>query len=320
MKRNTPISRLCVLAAAAFVTASVCSAQTADWYLMQNQVGDMQWNNVSSSDAYKYWADTASLPGYTGYESRYATAMDANASYLVAAGKQIRTRGTNLAAAPTDAFLGGTLILAGSNLLHRGNATSFVTISNLTALNGATISSGVNAIQNLTITNFEIGAGTAGFASSSNVRGFNLNVSSLTGTGNLNFGAAGVYKINIANTAGFTGNMALVDTARLEFVNDLSIQGSLTINAGTTVNLASSVTASALTIGGDVLASGIYDFGYLSSTYGAIFTAGDAENGQIIVGSTIPEPAAFAVVAGLLALAATGCRRRHRASPAVVGS
>jgi len=287
---------------------------TPDWYMVDSQVGDNNWNSVGSSAAFKHWANDPSVINYVGDpDPRYATAMDANAVYSVAAGKLLRTRGVG---ADADHFLGGTLILDGADLLNRGSGTRVPNITNLIALNGSGMRSGVATIAGFNITNLNAYSGTVTFNSVAG-RGFNLAITNLTGAADIVFTAGGTYNLNIANTTGFTGNMSLTagpanEVTKLGFLADLSFAGTLNIASGTTVNLTHSVTASGLTIAGDALADGVYDYAYLSTNYGAIFTAGDELTGQIIVGSTIPEPSAFALLAGGLAFGAVALRRRRR--------
>ena len=318
MNRTLATSARAAVIAAAFVSVGITSASaqipTADWYMIDTQAGDNHWNSVSSTASFKHWADAPTLPGYTGYEDRYATAMDANAVYYVAAGKMLRTPGTNTNAATHDTFAGGTLILAGADLLQRSTGTRIASVADLITLNGTTIRSGQSTIQNLSVTDFNAYAGTTSFTSQTG-RGFNLSITNLSGAADLVFTNGGTYNLNIGNTANFTGNMSLTagtsgEVTKLGFLNNLSFDGSLIINGGNTVNLTHAVSVSALSINGDVLGAGTYNYSWLSQNYATIFTAGNA-NGMITV-TAIPEPSTAAALAGLGVLGLACLRRRRQ--------
>lgn len=315
MKRTLTTPARVALASVAFASAVTTASATlpaVDWYMIDAQAGDNHWNSVSSSASFKHWADTATLPGYTGFEDRYATAMDANAVYYVS-GKMLRTPGTNTGAAANDAFAGGTLILDGADLLQRSTGTRVASVGNLITLGGTTIRSGQSAIQNLSVTNFTAYSGNTTFNSLVG-RGFNLSITNLTGAGNIVFTNGGTYNLNIANTAGFTGDMSLTagslgEVTKLGFLADLTFDGALTINSGNTVNLTHGVSVSSLAIAGDNLGPGTYTYSWLNSNYATIFTAGSIDNGFI---SVIPEPSSFAALAGLGVLGFVATRRRRR--------
>lgn len=309
MKKTTHTPTRIALAIASLTAIALPVAQAADWYMIDTQVGDNNWNSVSSSAAFKHWADSPSLPGYTGYEDRYATQMYANDTYQVDAGKLLRTVGGS---GPDDVFLGGPLILNGAEFGQRSTGARRAIVDHVTSMNGTVFRSLQATIQHLNINTLVIDTGTTGFTSTSG-RGFNLTVSNLEGPGNITFGNQGTYNLNIANTALFSGNMTLLGQGTdagttLGFIDSLSLNGHLTLQQGSFVNLTQPVTVGGLTIGDSTISPGVYDYAYLNANYGSIFTAGDS-SGSINI---IPEPSAVALMLGALTLAFATLLRRTR--------
>ncbi len=290
------------LAAVAFITAGLGSAQAADYYLRQNQASGWNWHTTTAGNL-NSWHTTSSGTAVQ------LTAMDVEGHYY--------TNGFTLRTPESSAvvtFSGAKLILDGGGLSLKTTNTSARAIVGWLETSGTTTISAANSnhYHALEAVVFDQ-AGTTNFNASAG-RSIDLIAGTLSGSGTMTFNGGATtsnFRFNITDASAFTGAFEF-NAGTLLLQNDLSIAGSLSIATGSLVNLTHSVSVSALTIGVDVLGEGTYDFDYLSTNYGDIFTAGDALNGQIIVGSTIPEPSAFALLAGGLVFGAITLRRRRR--------
>ena len=290
------------LAAVAFIAAGLGSVQAAEYYLRQSQADGWNWHTTAAGNL-NSWHTT---PSGTAVQ---LTAMDAEGHYY--------TNGFNLRT-PTgsgdNTFGGALLVLQNGNLTVKGTGSATVTNFRTEGTAAITTSNLNNQTYTLTFTNFEQ-SGTTTFSATATNRRFAVTVGTLTGAGDIIFAgvaAGNTQTFNISDATDFSGSFSLTG-GTLQFADNLvAASASLSIATGSFVNLTHSISVSALTIGGDVLGDGTYDFDYLSTNYGDIFTAGDALNGQIIVGSTIPEPSAFALLAGGLAFGAVALRRRRR--------
>lgn len=292
------------LAVVAFITAGLGSAEAADYYLQTNHDSSHHWNRTNDSQG---WF-TATTGG-----TLLATMDPAGVYY--SNGKTVRSRDTTA----NDTFEGDTLVLNGSgtSFILKVGANSTAAVNHLIVADSASVSAGNTSSlgQRLSVGTFEVDANIA-FGVGTTGRGYRLNVGTLTGSQNIVFDKSAAItghflNVDIGDADGFSGGL-VINSGTLLFTNDLTASSaSLSIAAGSFVNLTHAVSVSALSIGGDTLADGTYDFDYLSTNYGAIFTAGDALNGRITVGAMIPEPAGAAFLAGVAGLGVMGFRRRR---------
>ncbi|MFH1500203.1 MAG: hypothetical protein ABII82_20555 [Verrucomicrobiota bacterium] len=293
------------LAAVAFVTAGLGSAQATDYYLQTNHDSSHHWNRTNDSQG---WF-TATTGG-----TLLATMDPAGVYY--SNGKAVRSRDTT----GNDTFEGDTLVLNGSgtSFILKIGANSTAAVNHLIVADAASVSAGNTSSlgQRLSVGTFDIDANIT-FGVGTGGRGYRLNVDTLTGSQNLIFDKSAAItghfmNFDIGNADAFSGGF-FINSGTLLFTNDLNASSaSLNIATGSFVNLTHSISVFALSVGGDTLADGTYDFNYLSTHYGSIFTAGDALNGRIVVGSTIPEPAGMALLTGGIALGMMGFARRPR--------
>lgn len=315
--KSTLHSSLRGLSLGAIVVASgaLASAQTVtDWYLVQSNVSDQNWNNTNSSQTYKYWADSPSITNYTGFESRYATAMDAAATYHVigtsSATRDVRTGST------TNTFQGGKLILENefSRLLIRSAGSNTSTIANLESKGGQFITA-ISGINNLTISTFTVSGSaatlfTASTGTAENNRTHNLNITTLVGGGNIAFSSANAtsrYTFSIGDASAYTGAF-LLTSGELTFTSSFATAGSLTLTSGT-FHLTNDITVSALTVSGTALTEGSYTVAQLAGYAASGLTI---DGNALITVATIPEPAhAVLGLAGIAAAFAVWSRRRR---------
>lgn len=270
----------------------------ADFYLQANQTSNSHhWNLVGATTG---WHDAV-----TG--GSQATAMDPDAVYD-SNGFDIRTQD-----AATDIFGGKTLILNGSAMILKGQFGRISQIAHLISEGTTAVRNGDTGTMRFTIGEWDA-FGTTAFTSADG-RNLTLAIGALSGNGTFNFFAdnlpTNTYNLDITNGSAFTGEF-LFTQGTLALVNDLTLGGALTLTNNSRVNLTHSITVSSLVIDGVTLAADTYDYDYLTTHYGSIFTAGSAEFGQITVGSVIPEPSSVAFLTGGLALGITPLLRRRR--------
>lgn len=288
------------------------TAHAADWYLVQSNQSEQNWNftGTNNSAAYKYWANSPTVTTWvdngSGSDPRYAVAMDPTATYYVLSGKAVRTgtSGANLT------FGGGKLILVGAELGMRSGANTAY-VGNLEA-QGATFSSYVSGTTNLHIGTLAVtGSSTSTFqvGATANNRTENVTIDTLSGGADLTFsngtgGSTGTaFNVSIGEASAFTGNLVL-SSGTLTFTSSLTA-GSLILNGGT-FNLTNNITVSSLTIAGSALLDGNYTSTQLA-TYGITATGAG-----LITVSAIPEPAHAAILFSIAALAFVASRRRIR--------
>ncbi len=304
MNSPRPLAFATTLAALAACTAA--SAQTVpSYFLRQNQASGWNWHTTQTGNL-NSWHITASGSAVQ------ITAMDATGHYFTQ-GFQVRTPENSSA----NTFGGAKLIIqtGGSLSMKTTNGTTARAIVPWLETQGSTsvLAANANHFHNLSIGTFDQ-AGTTTFSASAG-RSFDLTITEkLNGSGTIVFSGGATTSnfrlTNIANAADFTGTFSLTGGTLL-FAADLSAsKASLTIGSGTLVNLSHSVSVSALNIAGTTLANGTYSYTWLNENFGTIFTAGSVDNGSITVG-VIPEPSAFAALAGLGALAFATLRRRR---------
>lgn len=291
------------LAAVAFITVGLGSARATDYFLQNNHDSSHHWNRTNDSQG---WF-TATTGG------TLLTTMDPAGVYY-SNGKAVRSRDTTA----NDTFEGDTLVLNGSgtSFILKVGSNSTASVNHLIVSDAASVSAGNTSSlgQRLSVGTFEVDANiTFGVATAN--RGYRLNVGTLTGSQNIVFDKSAAItghfmNFDIDDASAFTGGF-VINSGALLFTNNLvATSASLNIATGSSVNLTHSISVSALTIAGDVLANGTYSYADLSTTYGSIFTAGDI-NGQIVVGTSIPEPSSFALIAGVLSLGVIAGRRRR---------
>ncbi len=268
----------------------------ADFYLQANQANNAQHWNLVQSTAGWYTAPTG---------GSQATDMDATAVYD-SNGRDIRTQD-----AVTDIFGGKTLILNGSNLILKGQSGRLSQVGHLISQGATTVRNGDTGTMQFSIGDWET-SGTTTFTSGDS-RNLTTTIGTLSGNGTFNFAAdnlaTNIYKLNIADGSAFTGEF-LFTRGTLAMDQAFTLGGSLNLTSNSRVNLTHSITVSSLFINGIELTAATYDYEYLSTTYGTIFTAGSADFGQITV-AAIPEPSSVAFLLGGLAMGVTLLRRRR---------
>jgi|GEM_PF-2828282 len=296
---KTPLKRFTLLLAGLSVLGGFTSAfAQADFYLQTNQANNSQhWNLVGSAAG---WYDAAT-------DGSQATAMDSNAVYD-SNGFDIRSQD-----AVTDIFGGKTLILNGSAMILKGQSGRISQIAHLISQGTTSVRNGDTGTMRFTIGDWET-SGTTSFTSGDG-RNLTLAIGALSGNGTFNFFAdnlpTNTYNLDITNGSAFTGEF-LFTQGTLALVNDLTLGGALTLTNNSRVNLTHSITVDSLVIDGVTLAADTYDFDYLTTHYGSIFTAGSEEFGHITVGAAIPEPSSVALLLGGLVWGFTPLLRRRR--------
>lgn len=292
------------LIAAAFVSVGLTSASAADFYLRQNQTSGHHWHTATTGNL-NSWHTT---PSGTAVQ---ATAMEATGHYYTN-GFTVRSPENSA----TNTFGGAKLILNGGGLSLKTNNGSAIAVVGWLETQGTVAITAANSTHyhNLEVGTFDQ-AGTTTFSASAG-RSIDLKISDLNGSGSIVFSGGATtsnFRLsNIANAADFSGTFSLIGGSLLLSKDLAAANASLAISSGTLVNLTHSITVASLSIAGNNLADGTYSYTYLNNNYGAIFTAGDALNGQIVVGSAIPEPSTSAALVGVGVLGLAFLRRRRR--------
>ena len=308
LKMNTPTPGLVRLSAkpissliAALVFLPLTTFAQTTWYLNQSQPFGNSWSTP---------ADWSANPGAPLGASPSSIS---NQDIFNTNGKILRT--VNGA---TSVF-GGARLDLNSQLSVKA---STVSIGNLKTLAGAYIAAQDADNVNdktliLNVTNFNATAETRFAATTSNNRSLAINITTLTGSGDLILGKSGggtaavsTLTFQAATATAFTGNIHLFGTGTtLAFTQNLVSGGGLTLETGSILTLAGNrnLTFTSLTIGGTALAANTYTFAQLNSDYDAYFADGGSGSITII---PIPEPAAYAVILTLIAAGRVMMRRR----------
>ncbi|MEM1059265.1 MAG: PEP-CTERM sorting domain-containing protein [Verrucomicrobiota bacterium] len=290
----------------AIVLAGLLPA-SADDFFRQTDAG----NNSTGNN----WNDTGNYFSQPGSGGTNPTQMTGNDFFN--AGFNVRASGGNSASSTT--FAGDSLNLDGGSLLLRVGDGGTATVANLTS-DGTTILSNdnnasitmtlaVNTFTNNELTLFNANTGTD--------TGIFVDIDTLVGSGGFEFvstagnGAQRFVELSVLDATGFSGDLTWMDdpgnndAVQLRFGNDLVMEGSSLIAAGDNqINLDQDVTFGGLSLDGDTLAVGTYDFAFLNANYDSLFV--DGGSGSITV---VPEPATGALVLGGLGLLAWRRRR-----------
>lgn len=288
---KTPIlkSYCGTLLATMFIFTGLSSLSAQDqFYLRANQTDPSQWNLVNAAQGWH------TLPSGDLIQ---ATAMDNTAYYY--------TNGFNLRSPSGNTPFGGARLTLDATLLMRNNQTA----NHVQAVHGSTFSVGDNNLRRLTVTLFEQSGTTTYVTSTSNARGHGLIYSTLTGNGTMQFNGlatASPFLFDIADATGYSGEF-MFNQGTFSFDQNLSSAASLTISGTSIVNLTHAIAVTSLNINGDNLGAGTYNYSYLNTNYGSIFTSGSFEDGMITV---VPEPSAYALIVGTLLLGGIMLRRR----------
>ncbi|MDF3059179.1 MAG: glycosyltransferase family 1 [Rariglobus sp.] len=284
------------------LTALASPAMATDYY----------WRATSTSDTWNTLSKWNTLPSGTGGTApgafsptdRYiATNVGANV-----VNTETLSNGTNAV------FLGGTLVLSTAGQLNlRASGTSKAVVGNFVTTGGGLITTATNGTVGLSIDSFDNQSGDTRLRASTGPRTLDLQIGTLTGSGNFTIDSGSVadnmIAISVTNATNYTGNFNFAQ-GTINFNNDLVSGGSLTLSGTAIVTLDQSVTFSSVTISGTALTAGFHSFSSLNSSYGNFFT--DGGSGGITV-ATIPEPSTYAALFGAAALGTVvGIRRRRR--------
>lgn len=167
-------------------------------------------------------------------------------------------------------FGGATLNINGTTagrLVVKNSAT----IQNLnTAGTTAGFSNGSGNNQILNVANFYNGAANTNFDCAAANRGFNVDITTLSGTGNLTLlgYGGGQLLLGVANANAYTGTLAMsaTSTGTLTFQKPLFSAGSFVVGAGNNVVVNHPVSFAGLTVGGVAKAAGTYTAASLGFT------------------------------------------------------
>ncbi len=303
MKRMFAYTRPAI-AAVAFATVGLGSAQAVDYYLQNNHDSSHHWNRTNDTQGWFTATSGGTLLG----------TMDPTGVYY-SNGKAVRSRDTTA----NDVFEGDTLVLngVGTSFILKVGSNSTASVNHLIVTDAAAVSAGNTSSlgQRLSVGTFDVNADIT-FGVGTTNRGYRLNVGTLTGSQNLIFDKSAAItghfiNLDIANASAFTGSIN-INSGSLLLTNNLTAgNASLTINTGSLVTLTHNITVASATIGGTVLTAGVtYSYSDLNAAYDAYFTDGDY-TGSITI-AAIPEPSTYALLAGSLAFGVIAFRRRRR--------
>lgn len=260
-------------------------------YLRTTQSSSGSWDSAN-------WATT---PTGTGTVSALASGntYDTNTRIL-------RTPNTST---PTT-FAGDALVINGGGLTLKANSISIDNLS-VTATGGSISHAGTNTgtTADVAVNQFAVDGSlelTGGF----NNRTIALNITTLSGSGNIQIGTGTLAGVTFAATTAtaYTGTISL-SSFNLNFNNDLTTHGGLNLSGTGVLTLDQNLTFASVSIGGTALAAGSYSFSDLNSSFDAFFTNGGS--GSITVAS-LPEPSAFVLIVSSGIFLCVVHRRRPR--------
>jgi hypothetical protein len=261
-RRSFPILTS-ALAATALALASTASA--ADWFLDKSQARYSSWATLAD------WKPNADGTGTS------PTALSSADTYHLN-GFTLRTPEVST----SSTFGGGVLSLSATtdliSLKHTGSAIA--TIPSLITSSGSIQNANSGGTKNLRIDHYENRSGSTAFAAPAN-QGINLDIGTLTGSGQFRFYNGGTFYLSIGNGPGYDGEL-YVQSGQLDFNNDLAVNGTLTVNTGARVALDQTATFTGLTIAGTAYPFGTYSFATLQAAHPAVFVSG-TPGGAIVV-------------------------------------
>lgn len=216
------------------------TASAADWYLQANHGLSDNWHTL---------ADWWSQPSGGGVNPTSISSSDT----FHTNGYQLRTPGGSAA----TTFDGGALVLGGGSVLVKVSGTSGnpVVIPAMLFKGGAsrTFSNGSSGVQHIDIgelmtTRNEVTT----FNTAATNRGFDIDITTLHGDGDINFAGGGTVDLTIADGSGFYGTIYVTGSTTLTVSGDIAIKGNVIVENGSDVVLNGDLSASFASVGGTI--------------------------------------------------------------------
>ncbi|MET0262485.1 MAG: hypothetical protein ABW223_06280 [Rariglobus sp.] len=211
-------------------------SQAADWYLQANHGLAQNWSTESA-----WW----SQPKTGGTNPAAITSAD---NFYIN-GYALRTPETGT----PSTFAGGALVLNGGSILIKQTGTSSLTIPALLSKGGAsrTITNGNSGIRPVNIGHFHTTRSEAtAFSTGGATRGLDLNITTLSGDGDLNFIGGGPVDLGVANGSDFYGTLYVTAGTTVTITDNSALNGSLIVDSTGKINLGANLTVTSAVIGG----------------------------------------------------------------------
>ncbi len=252
--RRTQLRSIFAFLAATLACTSSVSA--ADWYLNKDQAHPTDWNKLSD------WNSEPNGSGTT------PTALFLTDTYHCNV-KDLRSPYT----AGTSSFPGGLLVIESPStaLYIKASPGGGIIVPKLLTTAGA-IFNYSGGLVTLGVGEFENRTGSTDLSATS---GFSLKLDAdkLIGSGTTRLTGGGTFLIDVTDATSYLGEL-YVQQGTVDFENDFSSAGKLTIESTAKVALDQDVVFTALTIAGSSKAVGTYDYATLHAEYPAIFASG----------------------------------------------